>query len=317
MTSESINLVCESDVELLRGQLLGTGKFRRVFKARYRGLLCAAKEIQPNATSMLIPEGVISLQKRFHNEADFYNKLNHPNIVRFIGSYLPPPPLENFPVILMELMDESLTTYAKNPSVSLKRRMSVLHDVVEGLNYLHSRGPPIVHGSLSPNHVLVKYSLSAFPVAKIGGHMRAARTTINEESSFMEFSRKLFPQHGMMELEEELKAELDWLSLVGNMFPAEIAENTSLDVFAYGGIILYTIIGEPPTWRFIEVETFRYDGSLQYTVEYRLVNLDKMTGKATVLRRLVKACLNDDQAERPSTYDLTKAIKAIKVCLSS
>ena len=155
----------DSNVEFLRDQDLGRGAYGRVFKARYRGSLCAAKEIH----SILIeaaytPAERRRLQSNFIRECDHCSKLNHPNIVHFIGIYHPPQQL--FPVMIMELMDESLTAYAEKPNISFKRRMSILHDVAEGLSYLHSRNPPVIHRDLSPNNILLKH-LPLLPVAKI------------------------------------------------------------------------------------------------------------------------------------------------------
>ena len=45
------------------------------------------------------------------------------------------PPQQLFPMLIMEFMDESLTVYLEKPGISFKRRMSILHDVAEGLSY--------------------------------------------------------------------------------------------------------------------------------------------------------------------------------------
>ena len=132
------------------GEELGRGAYGRVFKAKYRGSVCAAKEVHSILIQLtqMAPEERRRLQESFQRECGHCSKLNHPNIVRFIGIYHPPQQL--FPVMIMELMDESLTTYAEKPSISFKRRMSILHDVAEGLSYLHSRNPPVIHRDLSP-----------------------------------------------------------------------------------------------------------------------------------------------------------------------
>ena len=85
--------ISESNIELSRDQDLGRGAYGRVFKARYRGSLCAAKEIH----SILIeaaytPAERRRLQAAFQRECDHCSKLNHPNIVHFIGIYHPPQP---------------------------------------------------------------------------------------------------------------------------------------------------------------------------------------------------------------------------------
>ena len=104
--------VSEYEVAFLRDQHLGRGAYGIVFKARYRGSVCAAKEIH----SILIdaaytPAERRRLQDSFIHECDHCSKLNHPNIVRFIGIYHPPQQL--FPVMIMELMDESLTALCR------------------------------------------------------------------------------------------------------------------------------------------------------------------------------------------------------------
>ena len=83
---------------------------------------------------------------------------------QFVGICYPPQQL--LPVMIMELMDESLTTYAEKPNINFKRRMSILHNVAEGLTYLHTHDPPVIHRDLSPNNILLKH-LPLLPVAKI------------------------------------------------------------------------------------------------------------------------------------------------------
>ena len=92
--------ISEPSIEFLRDQDLGRGAYGRVFKARYRGSLCAAKEIH----SILIeaaytPSERRRLQSAFQRECYHCSKLNHPNMVRFIGIHHPPQQL--FPVMII------------------------------------------------------------------------------------------------------------------------------------------------------------------------------------------------------------------------
>ena len=290
--------VSESNVEFLRDQNLGRGAYGIVFKARYRGSVCAAKEIH----SILIDAAYIPaerrvLQNNFIRECYHCSKLNHPNIVRFIGIYHPPQQL--FPVMIMELMDESLTTYAEKPNISFKRRMSILDDVVEGLSYLHSRNPPVIHRDLSPNNILLKH-LPLFPLAKIADLGVAKIVNVDERSS--------------ISYQTKVQGTVDFMPL--EAFGDKPKYGTSLDVFSYGGIMLYTVNGKwprPTALADFDPVTRQVRGFSE--VERRQEYLDKMTGEAEVLRPLVEACLDNDPVKRPSILELSEKIKPLKVCL--
>ena len=290
--------VSESDVQFLRDQNLGRGAYGVVFKARYRGSVCAAKEIH----SILIeaaytPAERRRLQDNFIRECDHCSKLNHPNIVRFIGMYHPLQQL--FPVMIMELMGESLTTYAEKPNISFKRRMSILHDVAEGLSYLHSRNPPVIHRDLSPNNILLKH-LPLLPVAKIADLGVAKVINIEDTVSKQYLTKAPGTVHFMPP--EALKDNPQY--------------DTSLDVFSYGGITLYTVNGKwPKPTALAEYDPVTCQVQGFNEVQRRQEYLDKMTGEAEVLRPLVKACLHNDPMKRPSILELSEKIKPLKVCL--
>ena len=290
--------VSESNIEFLRDEDLGRGAYGRVFKARYRGSLCAAKEIH----SILIeaaytPAERRRLQDNFIHECSHCSNLNHPNIVHFIGIYHPPQQL--FPVMIMELMDESLTAYAEKPNISFKRRVSILYDVAEGLSYLHSRNPPVIHRDLSPNNVLLKH-LPLLPVAKIADLGVAKIVNVDDKSS--------------KSYQTKVPGTVDFMPL--EAFGDKPKYGTPLDVFSYGGIMLYTVNGKwpgPTALADFDPVTRQVRGFSE--VERRQEHLDKMRGEAEVLRPLIEACLDNDPVKRPSILELSAKIKPLKVCL--
>jgi len=91
------------------GREIGRGAYGRVFTVKYCGLICAAKEIHS-----LLVEGVgqqqQSVREGFLRECQHCSILNHPNIVRFMGIYYPEES-STIPIMIMELMDESLRAY--------------------------------------------------------------------------------------------------------------------------------------------------------------------------------------------------------------
>ena len=110
-------------------QQLGKGAYGRVFTVKYNGVICAAKEIH----SILV-EASDRYQANFMLECIRCSELTHPNIVHFMGVYFPN--RGSLPVMVMELMNESLTKYVEKSNISLKRKISILHDVAEGLTFL-------------------------------------------------------------------------------------------------------------------------------------------------------------------------------------
>ena len=288
-------VISETDIILLKDQALGRGAYGRVFKAKYLGSPCAAKEIHSLLIEMGSPADRRSLQEKFARECDHCSKLNHPNIVHFIGIYHPPQHL--CPVMIMELMDESLTDYAKL-NISFMNRISILHDVAEGLCYLHSRNSPVIHRDLSPNNILLKH-LHVCSVAKIADLGVARMINVDDKIS----SQYLTKVPGTADF------------MPPEAFPDQANYDTSLDVFSYGGIILHTINGEWPT----PTQNTKYDTKKCQViglneVERRQKYLDKMTEEAEALKPLVVSCLDYDPAKRRPIFELSERIKAIKVC---
>ena len=199
----------------------------------------------------------------------------------------------------MELMDESLTTYAEKQNISFKRRTSVLYDVAEGLSYLHSRNPPVIHRDLSPNNVLLKH-LPLLPVAKIADLGVAKIVNVDDTKSKEYLTKAPGTVHFMPPEALEDKPQYD----------------TSLDVFSYGGITLYTVNGKWPKPTVItKFDPVTRQAKAFTEVERRQEHLDKMRGEAEVLRPLVEACLDNDPVKRPSIVELSEKIKPLKVCL--
>ena len=77
------------------------------YKAKYRGIECAAKEIHPILLEGVAPQEQQSVKDTFIRECCRCSELAHPNIVRFMGIYYPSG-RQLLPAMVMELMDESL-----------------------------------------------------------------------------------------------------------------------------------------------------------------------------------------------------------------
>ena len=150
-----------TNVEIFRDQELGHGSYGAVYKAKCDSLLCAAKFIYPVLFASNIPQQAAPPQdkehrqpmRRFEAECRFLSQIKHPNIVQYLGVYREPE--TNVPVLLMELMDESLTHFlesSQNP-VLYHIQVNILHDTILALAFLHSNG--ITHRDMSGNNVLL------------------------------------------------------------------------------------------------------------------------------------------------------------------
>ena len=165
------------DIRLLRDDFLGIGAYGKVCKAKCDDLLCAAKLMHETlfsstaAAQLKVPEGEQSLpMRRFEQECEFLSTIRHPNIVQYLGLYQDP--YTHLPVLLMELMDDSLTHFLENSLQPLPYHIQVnlCHDVAMALSFLHSND--IVHRDLSSNNVLmfnnIRAKVSDFGMARLG-----------------------------------------------------------------------------------------------------------------------------------------------------
>jgi len=140
------------NVELIKTESLGIGSYGAVCKAMCDDLPCAAKILHPTLFQFNAPR-TTSVMRKFEQECRLLSAIKHPHIVQYLGTYRDPE--SRLPVLLMELMDESLTHFLKRTQEPLPyhTEVNLCHDVALALSYLHSNG--IVHRDLSSNNVLL------------------------------------------------------------------------------------------------------------------------------------------------------------------
>ena len=133
---------------------LGMGSYGAVYKAKCDELPCAAKILHlVHLPAKLGDSGSQKVVQKFDMECRLLSHIRHPNIVQYLGTCRDPD--TNLPVLLMELMDESLTTFLENSTSPLQYnvQLNLCHDVALALAYLHRHG--IIHRDLSSNNVLL------------------------------------------------------------------------------------------------------------------------------------------------------------------
>ena len=137
---------------LFRNATLGTGAYGQVCRAKLDELPCAAKLLHPILVDRSDPKNQTNLRK-FEQECRFLSEIRHPNIVQYLGMVYDRE--TGLPVLLMELMDESLTHFLERSDTPLPYHVQVdiSHDIALALAYLHSND--IIHRDLSSNNVLL------------------------------------------------------------------------------------------------------------------------------------------------------------------
>ena len=139
-------------VEVYSEETLGVGSYGKVCKAKCGQLPCAAKLLHDTMFDTNDP-GISKFVQRFEQECRFLKAIKHPNIVQFLDSLRDPQSRRL--VLLMELMDESLTRFLERSTGPLPyhTQLNICHDVALALAYLHSND--IIHRDLSSNNVLL------------------------------------------------------------------------------------------------------------------------------------------------------------------
>ena len=133
-------------------------------------LPCAAKVLHPTILDPRDP-GASKIMERFQQECAFLESIRHPNIVQYLGMTVDPE--SKLPVLLMELLDESLTKLLERSKVPLPYyvQVDICHDIALAIAYLHSND--IIHRDLSSNNVLIiaerRAKVTDFGMSKLAG----------------------------------------------------------------------------------------------------------------------------------------------------
>ena len=159
------------EVQLLKDEVCGTGSYGKVCKAMVDQLICAAKIIHSTFFAEIDPSSTKTMLQ-FQKECEFLSTIRHPCIVQYLGTTQD---IETgLPVLLMELMDESLTqflshTLGDGDMVLYHVVVNLCHDIAMALAFLHSNG--IVHRDLSSNNILMvageKAKVTDFGMARL------------------------------------------------------------------------------------------------------------------------------------------------------
>ena len=294
-------------IELRKTETLGSGSYGAVCIAKCDELLCAAKllftvlfdmdegPVSPRLSPRINKPHRIPL-RRFEQECRFLSQIKHPNIVQYLGTYRDPD--SRALVLLMELMDESLTHFLARMSVPLPYYLEVgiSHDIAIALAYLHSNN--IIHRDLSSNNVLLLHGCRA-KVSDFGMSTLVTNPSGN--------SRTICPGTPAYMPPEALNETPKYSEM--------------LDSFSFGVLLLQILTREfpNPTDRFTTMKVphpqqpnLMTEAKFDVPEKVRRKEHIDMVDQDEPLLQITLDCLNDKETKRPSASVLCSKLEALK-----
>lgn len=194
-------------------------------------------------------------------------------------------------MLVMELLMIDLTSHVKEHGVLPdEKAYSILHDVAEGLCYLHSLKPPVIHRDLSSNNVLLSYNMTAkisdFGVARMLNLSPLQVSSLTE----MPGTRTFMPP------------EVD---------SANPSYDTSVDVFSFGVIMIHILSGKwpQPQWSQFRIED---DKKIPLSeAERRDVFLQTIRYKHPMMDLILK-CIDDIPRYRGDANDILRSLETLQ-----
>ena len=281
------------NVQLLKNETLGTGSYGAVCKAKCDQLICAAKLLHHSEVQATDREPF----SHFEQECQAMSRIKHPNIIQYLGTYCDPE--TNAPVLLMELMDESLTHFLESSpgDIPYHIKVNLSQDIAQALAFLHANG--IIHRDLSSNNVLL-----------IAG------------------SRAKVTDFGMSRLID--KIHLGTMTLCPGtpvyMSPEALDEppmyTEKLDIFSFGVLLVQAVtkLSPEPSNQFEnqKLPKSRYSRQMIEArvpvpeVERRQAHISLIDPTHPLLP-IALECLKDEAVERPSSQQLCQSLDALKL----
>ncbi|VDK70940.1 unnamed protein product [Onchocerca ochengi] len=131
-------------------EAIGSGSFGKVYKGTYRGKTVAIKRYRAVAF------GSKSEVNMFCREVSILSKLQHPNVINFVGACLEDP--SQFAIITEFLVNGSLFSllHEQKRVLEMALRLNIGIDVARGMRYLHELAQqPVIHRDLNSHNILL------------------------------------------------------------------------------------------------------------------------------------------------------------------
>ena len=215
------------------------GKVYGSYVAVYEVIAGGAPRIAKRLNNILkccpIGENQQRVRERFHTECLSLSKLDHSNIVKFVGVYFNPEDRSDMAIIFEHLHTsvEELLNSDEFPDIHLNTKLTILLDVSSGLLYLHTDlEAAVVHGELTAANILLTEDLQQAKIADLG-------------------VLKLLDKYG--KLQQESGRALAYQPPEVSVKDCEL--RTPVDIFSFGHLTLYVALEKFPELSDEEVST--------------------------------------------------------------
>ena len=255
---------------------LGQGHYGAVNGVKVYGLQCAGKKYNVSLFEDSETEGSLTA-KKFVEQCLQLAQVRHPNVVQLLGVFFDS---KSAPTLVSELLPLNLAKCLEDyQHIPKYAKSSILLDVANGLQYVHTQKRPMVHGRLSAEKILLTISLQA----KICGF-------INPSGAVLPDSSYTPPE-----------AAGGSLTIKG-------------DVFSFGNLVLHTVSQNYP----LPTEKVTQDpDDANHTISCSEVDRRKHSlkelGENHPLQGLVKRCLEDEPGSRPETGEVLREVEQYAV----
>ena len=278
---------------------IGEGSFGEVWKGTRSGLPCAVKMLHGMKYFFPIHSNIRSeKQEKFVKECEALQNLRHPNVVAYLQTYIHPETGE--PLLVMELMDENLSTFLERRRETSSKRLSecvqvkICSDVAEALKYLHA--DQILHQNLSSNNILLSGSTQ----------------TVNCQSICAKVSDFGIPRLiDTKQFEKILNTLKSGAYVPPESWKCPGKHNQKFDIFQFGVLFVETVTMLPPNPSHDRVDS---SGSIIPEVKRRQNHLKQIEGHP--LQDLAHHCLQDKTTVRPTACEICQVLRQLTIeCL--
>ena len=288
-----------------KNEILGQGTYGCVEVVLWHGVEYAAKRLRTDVRG----QDKKKFYKRFRTEYELLSSLQHKNIIAYVGlCFLSHSDHADVPLLMMERLKidlhRRLVDYSEEypGPLTLREKSSILLDIAEGLEYLHTHKPQVIHRDLTAKNVL----LDVKNTAKIGDFGISRILGIDQSSCC-----------------ETVTCNLGTLYYSApEAYPASSSQryNAKIDIFSFGHLALFVMIDEFPSELLPPVQ-IKPDGTKESFSERerrkKYVDMVQILCKNNgiqhnIILTLITDCLDNRPQKRPTAKELIMHLKSFQ-----